>query len=161
MEKDTMFNKNIYVIDLETTGTLERTQPTRITEIGVARIDINRMVVSGGYHTLVNPEEPLTDFIVSYTGLTNEKLKDAPKFKDIASSLVEFIGGKNNVIAAWPMSFEQPILQWEFANAGIPYPLDRRGIDIGTIAAYYMKINGIDLKQNPESKDKSWIIDNV
>lgn len=146
-----MFNRDIFVIDLETTGTLERTQPTRITEIGIVKIDTNLQIV-GRYHSLVNPEEPLTDFIKEYTDLTDEQLQRAPKFKDIANSITDFIGGKNSTIAAWPMSFEQPILQWEYANAGLNYPLDRRGIDIGTLVCFYMFENGIELKQDPNER---------
>ena len=156
-----MFNKDIYVIDLETTGTLERVKPTRITEIGIVKIDKNTLDIVGIYHSLVNPEESLDDFIVKYTGLTDDLLKDQPKFKEIANAIASFIDGKNGTIAAWPMSFEQPIIQWEYANAGLNYPLDRRGIDIGTLAAFYMFENNIELKKNPESKESSYSLDNV
>ncbi len=145
-----MFNKDIYVIDLETTGTLERVEPTRITEIGIVHITPDLIVSDRTFHSLVNPEEKLTDFIVKYTGLTDEKLANAPKFTDIADDISNFVG--NGIIAAWPMSFECPILQYEYAKAGKKFTLDRRGIDIGTLATFFMETNGIQLKLSPKSE---------
>lgn len=155
-----MFDKDICVIDLETTGTLERTVPTRITEIGIIRLEKHNYGVVDRYQSYVNPEEKLSEFIIHYTGITDEKLKDAPKFKDIADNVSKIC--KDATIAAWPLNFEMPILQWEYANAGInPFPLNRRGIDIGTLASFYLHKNNIPLKKNPSSKELSYSLDNI
>ncbi len=150
-----MFDNNIYVVDLETTGTLERTEPTRITSIGVVKIDKDSLNITETFSTLVNPEEPLTDFIVKYTGLTDEILQNSPTFKDIADQFTNFITKDGpHTLAAWPVSFDIPIIQYEYAKAGIKFPLERRSIDIGTLATYHMFNYGIELKLAPYSETK-------
>ncbi len=153
-----MFDRNVFVIDLETTGTLERIEPTRITEIGIVKIEGTQ--TTDLYHSFVNPEEPLSDFIKNYTGLNDEILASAPKFCEVADEIANFIGNTDGLIAAWPLAFELPILQFEYAKANKKFPLDRRGIDIGTIAQFYLNANRINLKIPPKGK-KVYSLDTV
>lgn len=157
-----VYDKDICIIDLETTGTLERTKPTRITQVGIVKLDKDTLEIKDQFESYVNPYEPLTTFITNYTGITDQILKDAPAFPFVANCISRFFDSQNTIIAAWPLCFEQPILQWEYANAELKYPLDRRGIDIGTLARYYMRTNKIDLCSKSDSKDKTaYNLDNV
>jgi DNA polymerase III alpha subunit (gram-positive type) len=151
-----VYNKDIFIIDFETTGTLERTKPTRIIQVGISKL--NEYGLIRFWESDVNPQESLDEFIVNYTGLTDEKLSKEPKFSEEVESEITGIL-KGELIAAWPISFEMPILQWEYANAGLKFPLDRRGIDIGTLARYYMAVNKIALK--PIDERNVYSLDNV
>lgn len=49
------------------------------------------------FHSFVNPEEPIPEAATSIHGITDEMVKDAPAFGQIADSLVSFIG-KDNLV---------------------------------------------------------------
>src|SRR5258708_7007428 len=68
------------VFDLETTGA--KAPPCRITEIGAYRVRDG--AVTDEFQTLVNPETAIPPFIVGLTNITDEMVRDAPKFADIA-----------------------------------------------------------------------------
>lgn len=156
-----MENRDVCVIDCETTSvSLESTKMPRIIEIGVIKIDKKFNKVRK-YQTYINPEEKLNDFVIGYTGINDEVLESAPKFSEVTKELEAFFGGKNCLIASWPLAFELPILQYEYANAKKDFPLDKRGIDIGSMAHYYFIKNGLELRQKERTRDVIFSIDNV
>lgn len=83
-----MSDLNAVVIDLEATGLNPKID--KIIEIGAARIRGGKVVET--FETFVNPGQSLAETIVNLTGITDEDLKDAPQFKDIAPELLNFLG---------------------------------------------------------------------
>src|SRR5688500_12075338 len=76
------------VFDLETTGS--KAPPCRITEIGAYRVE--NCEVTDEFHTLVNPETPIPPFITDLTGISDEMVKDAPRFSARVDEFLMFIG---------------------------------------------------------------------
>ena len=74
-------------IDLETTGT--NIAIDRIIEIAIVKIlpDKTRHVK----HKLINPQMPIPKGSTDIHGITDEKVKDAPIFKEVANELKQFI----------------------------------------------------------------------
>ena len=87
--------KNLIVVfDTETTGLplhpdapLEK-QP-KIIELGAALLDETGAVVDT-FQQLLHPGEDITEEITKITGITNEQLKDQPKFVDVLPQLRDF-----------------------------------------------------------------------
>lgn len=129
------------IIDLETTGTLDRQDRVKVIEIGALRVNDHTMARGDGICIKVNPQEPLSEFIAKYTGLSDDILKDAPLFPEAYAKLKEFVNGET--LAAWPVSFELPVLQRECFLHGMKFDLDRRAIDIGTICRREMNKKGL------------------
>ena len=98
------------VVDVETTDA--RTPPGRITEIGAYRVRGRRIVAE--FETLVNPETPIPSFIVGLTGITDEMVKDAPLFADIAPAWLQFVDMA--VLVAHNASFDVRFINHELAR---------------------------------------------
>ena len=80
-----------YMLDTETTG-LNVDQGDRLIEIGV--VEYEGMSPTGRtYHTYINPgDRQVQAGAIQVHGRTNEMLKDAPAFADIAAEFLDFIG---------------------------------------------------------------------
>lgn len=98
------------VFDLETTGA--KCPPCRVTEIGAYRVSQGK--VTGEFHTLVNPEMPIPFFITQLTGISDQMVKHEPKFRDIASDFLEFIG--DSVLVAHNAHFDLRFLNHEIGK---------------------------------------------
>ena len=98
------------VFDLETTGA--KAPPCRITEIGAYRVKDG--VIADEFHTLVNPQAPIPAFITSLTGISDDMVRDAPLFSDIAPRFLEFIG--DSVLVAHNAHFDMGFLNHEIGR---------------------------------------------
>lgn len=104
------------VLDTETTG-LDPKQGHRIVE--VAAIELNdRKVSERRFHRYLNPEREIDAGAAEVHGLTLERLQDEPKFAEIATALIEFIGGAELIIHNAP--FDVGFLNKELELAGLP-----------------------------------------
>ena len=103
------------IVDLETTGG----QPAwdRITEIGV--IEIDGFEVSSEWSTLVNPGSSIPAPIQALTGITNEMVAAAPRFRDLAADLHERLAGR--LFVAHNARFDYGFLRHEFERAGLKF----------------------------------------
>ena len=117
--------KPLIVFDLETTG-LDLVND-RIIQISYIKIYVDGK--EERENIFVNPGMPIPDEVAQLTGISNDDIKDAPTFKEIASSLSEkfkgcdFAGYNSN-------NFDIPILAEEFLRAGIDFDFThRRSID--------------------------------
>jgi DNA polymerase III epsilon subunit family exonuclease len=95
------------VLDFETTGA--KTPPCRVTEIGAYRVRGREIVAE--FHTLINPEMPIPFFITMLTGISDEMVRHAPKFGDVAGEFLTFIG--NSVLVAHNAGFDVRFLNHE------------------------------------------------
>jgi DNA polymerase-3 subunit epsilon len=96
------------VVDIETTGSWS--SGDRITEIGAVKI-CNHEVI-GEWHTLINPQRPIPARIVQLTGITNEMVRNAPVFAEIADSFMQFM--EDAIFVAHNVSFDYGFLSYEF-----------------------------------------------
>lgn len=103
------------VVDIETTGL--RATEDRITEIAVFVYDGEKIVDK--FHSLINPEIFLPEFITRLTGITNEMLEDAPRFYEIAKELVKIT--ENKIFVAHNVHFDYTFIKNEFKNLGFNF----------------------------------------
>lgn len=111
----------IIFFDLETTGI--NIAADRIVEISFLKVDLNGNESSKTYR--VNPQMPIPENASAIHGITDEDVKDAPTFNEVAKILAkEFEGcdlaGYNSV------KFDIPLLAEEFLRAGVDIDLKRR-----------------------------------
>lgn len=107
-------NQDYVVIDIETTGGWVPSD--RITEIGAVKMRNHEVV--GEWHTLVNPQRSIPASITALTGITNEMVRDAPVFAEIADSLMAFMG--DGIFVAHNVNFDYRFISQEYTR------LDRR-----------------------------------
>lgn len=113
-------------IDLETTGINISTD--KIIEIAVIKIspDGNKQVK----RKLVNPQMPIPQGPSAVHGITDEMVKDAPTFKQIANEIKQFLEPCD--LAGYNSNrFDIPMLVEEFLRAGIDFKMDgRKMVDV-------------------------------
>ena len=103
------------IIDLETTGGNHNSE--RIIEIGIVLHDGKNK--TGEYTTLINPEKEIGGFISTFTGITNSMVRTAPKFEDVAETLLELLEGK--IFVAHNAKFDYNFIKSEFRRLNIPF----------------------------------------
>ncbi|MDX2416848.1 MAG: DNA polymerase III subunit epsilon [Xanthomonadales bacterium] len=84
------------VLDTETTG-LDPRQGHRIIEIGALEL-IDRQLTGRQYHVYLNPEREIEQGALEVHGITEEFLRDKPRFEEIADDLLAFADGAELVI---------------------------------------------------------------
>lgn len=99
------------VLDTETTG-LEPSEGHKIIEIGCVEM-FNRRFTSNNYHQYLNPEREIDAGAIEVHGITNESLRDKPKFRDVARDFLEFVRGAELIIHNAP--FDVGFLNKEFS----------------------------------------------
>lgn len=105
-----LFETDYVVLDFETTGA--KCPPCRVTEIGAYRIEKGK--ITDKFHTLVNPETEIPIFITQLTGITDQMVRNAPKFREIASDFLLFIG--DAVLVAHNAPFDIRFLNYEISK---------------------------------------------
>jgi DNA polymerase-3 subunit epsilon len=107
--------------DLETTGINIATD--RIVEIAYLKVGVNGSEVSRTI--LVNPGMPIPANATEIHGISDEDVKDAPTFNEVARNLVKEIEGCD--LAGYnSVKFDIPLLAEEFLRAGVDIDLMRR-----------------------------------
>ncbi|MBR3496150.1 MAG: ribonuclease H-like domain-containing protein [Prevotella sp.] len=121
--------KPLVVFDLETTG-LDLVKD-RI--IQISYIKVNPDGSEERVNKFINPEKPIPAEVEQLTGISNDDVKDAPTFKQIAAELsakftgCDFAGFNSN-------HFDVPLLAEEFLRAGVDFDFSKcRLIDAQTI----------------------------
>jgi DNA polymerase III subunit epsilon len=84
------------VLDTETTG-LNAKLGDRIIELGCVEI-LNRRPTGNDFHRYVNPERASEEGALKVHGITNEFLRDQPRFREIATEFLDYIRGAELVI---------------------------------------------------------------
>jgi DNA polymerase III epsilon subunit family exonuclease len=95
------------VVDVETTG-IRSGYGDRITEIAVAVVHGERREIV--FETLVNPERPIPRAVCTITNITNEMVRHAPRFSEVAERLLAALAGR--VFVAHNARFD-----WNFVSA--------------------------------------------
>ena len=119
-------NRPIAFIDLETTGV--NLSSDRIVEIAIIKLmtDGTKLVK----RKLINTQMPIPQVTSDIHGITNDMVKDAPTFKQVANEIKQFI--ENCDLAGYNSNrFDIPILMEEFLRAEIELDLlDRKMVDV-------------------------------
>ncbi|MBU2112688.1 MAG: DNA polymerase III subunit epsilon [Gammaproteobacteria bacterium] len=110
--------KRQLILDTETTG-INPKDGHRIIEIGCVEL-INRRFTGNNFHVYINPQRIIDAEAVAVHGITNERLKDEPVFRQIAKSFYDYIQGAELVIhnAAFDVGF----INHEFSMLQPPLP---------------------------------------
>lgn len=119
------------ILDCETTG-LHANEGDRMLEIAVIQLIDGKLGTqeSGGvFHTLIDPERDVPEEAVRIHGIDNERLRqaDAPKFKDIAASLLDFLA--HDPLVIHNAEFDMGFLNAELERIGSPKIPLMRSID--------------------------------
>lgn len=115
------FIKPIVFFDLETTGTDPNND--RIAQIACIKItpDDTPQGTREEKVMLINPTVPIPEEATKIHGITNEMVKDAPMFKNIAKGLLAFMFGCD--LSGYNSDgFDIPMLMKEFERCGIAFP---------------------------------------
>lgn len=102
------------VLDTETTG-MPVGDGHRIIEIGCIELE-GRRPTGRHYHVYIQPDREIDEGAIAVHGITDDYLKDKPRFKDIADEFFEFIEGAELVIHNAP--FDIGFMENEFALLG-------------------------------------------
>ncbi|MFC0771577.1 exonuclease domain-containing protein [Terrimonas alba] len=97
------------IVDIETTGGYA--SANGITEISIRVFDGSRVVQK--FETLVNPLHSIPYYIQSMTGITNEMVKDAPLFSDVAEQVYEILHDK--IFVAHNVNFDYSFVKSHLA----------------------------------------------
>ena len=102
------------VLDTETTG-MPVTDGHRIIEIGCVELE-GRRLTGRHFHVYLQPDREVDEGAIAVHGITNEYLKDKPRFREVANDFFEFIRGAQLIIhnAAFDIGF----INNEFALLG-------------------------------------------
>lgn len=98
------------VVDVEATGA--KTPPNRLIELGAYRIHNGRIVDK--FLSLVNPEIPIPRFVASLTGISNDMVKQAPVFADLAPQWLDFVA--DSVLIAHNSNFDANFINHEVSR---------------------------------------------
>lgn len=102
------------VLDTETTGFDPKTGD-RLIEIGC--IEIEDLLPTGRtFHRYCNPERLIPAGAIAVHGITDDKVRDAPKFREIMGDFLAFVG--DAPIIAHNANFDRAFVEWECGNCG-------------------------------------------
>jgi DNA polymerase-3 subunit epsilon len=107
-------------VDVETTGS----SPARahVTEVGIVRVDFDfdgDAIRVDEWSSLVNPGIPIPAEIQWLTGITNDMVRAAPSFADIAQAVFDRLDGA--IFVAHNACFDYGFLRAEFNRAGLSF----------------------------------------
>ncbi len=106
------------IVDIETTGGFAAANG--ITEISIHIFDGHEVVEI--YETLVNPLQPIPYYIQSMTGITDEMVKDAPMFEEVADKIYQLLHDK--IFWAHNVNFDYSFIKSHLAASN--YSLNTR-----------------------------------
>jgi DNA polymerase-3 subunit epsilon len=98
-------------VDLETTGGTASLD--RITEIGIVEVDQDGV---REWSSLVNPEVPIPPFIQTLTGISDDMVRQAPTFAELAAGVAKRLDER--IFIAHNARFDYGFLRQEFRRTG-------------------------------------------
>lgn len=118
------------VLDTETTGFDPKTGD-RLIEVGC--IEIEDLLPTGRtFHRFINPERMIPPDAIKVHGITDDKVKDAPKFHEVVDDLMEFLG--DAPLIAHNANFDRNFIDFEIGRIGRKPPPQDRWIDTLALA---------------------------
>ena len=109
-------NQRIAVVDVETTGFSPIED--RIIEVGIVLFE-NGAVIER-YGQLIQPGKSIPEAVVKLTGITDEQVKDAPAFKEVAAEVQSRLKGA--IIVGYNLEFDKGFVSAELERVGMEWP---------------------------------------
>ncbi|MGZ4116763.1 MAG: 3'-5' exonuclease [Bacteroidia bacterium] len=109
------------IIDIETCGGKFNYPNGRITEICILVHD--GLSVVDKFSTLIDPECYISPLYTNITGITNDMVKSAPKFHQVAKKIHELTD--NRIFVAHNVSFDYNFIEGEFASLGFHFEREK------------------------------------
>ena len=132
------------ILDTETTG-LDPSKGDRIIEIGCVEM-LNRKLSGNNLHFYLNPERDSHEDALKVHGISNEFLRDKPKFGAVAEELLAYLAGAELIIHN--ATFDMGFLEAELERLGKPALRGQVGAVTDTLAMakeiYPGKRNSLD-----------------
>lgn len=138
------------VFDTETTGF--GVEEHRVIEIGCVEM-VNRLPTGKVFHRYLNPQRDIDFGATKVHGITNEKVANAPLFKEIHEELLAFFG--DAALVAHNAEFDFSFMNMELRRVGLP-PLANPMID--TLVLARQKLPG--QRHNLDALCRFYSIDN-
>lgn len=118
------------VLDTETTG-LSAEGGDRIIELGCVEL-LNRKLTGNNLHLYLNPERDSHEDALKVHGISNEFLRDKPKFAERVQDILQYLQGAELIIHN--ASFDVGFLNKELELVGMPPLATHVGSIIDTLA---------------------------
>ena len=109
------------IMDIETCGGKYEYPRGRITEICILVHD--GLQVTEKFSSLINPECYISPLYTNITGITNQMVANAPKFHEIANTILTLT--ENRTFVAHNVSFDYNFIKGEFASLGYDYDREK------------------------------------
>jgi DNA polymerase-3 subunit epsilon len=122
------------VFDTETTGF--GAEDHRIIEIGAVEL-INRLPTGRTFHRYLNPERPIEPGAIKIHGITDERVRNEPRFADVVAHWLDFVG--DAPLVAHNAEFDMAFLTRELELIGLPAP---KNVVIDTLLLAREKLPG-------------------
>lgn len=122
------------VLDTETTGF--GVEEHRVLEIGAVELE-NRLPTGRTFQVYLNPDREIDWSATKVHGITNEKVKDCPRFGDVADAFLDFVG--DATLVAHNAAFDMEFLTMELGRVGLPMPANPV---VDTVALARQKLPG-------------------
>ena len=107
------------IVDIETTGGTPK--HSKITEIAI--IITNGSKILDKYETLINPECKIPYNITRLTGIDDRMVAEAPKFYEVAKTIIEYLKGRTFV--AHNVNFDYGHVKREYQDLGFEFFADK------------------------------------
>jgi DNA polymerase-3 subunit epsilon len=108
------------LFDTETTG-LDPLTGDRVLEFAAIELE-NDLPTDRRFHRLIHPQRDIPDEVVRIHGITNEHVRNAPRFEEVADDILAFLG--DGPLIAHNAPFDFGFMNAEFARMKRP-SLDR------------------------------------
>jgi len=118
------------VLDTETTG-IDPRRGHRLIEVGCVEIE-DLLPTGKTFHRFINPEREIEADAIRVHGITNEKIRDKPKFAAVCDDLLAFIGDRK--IIAHNAAFDRSFINMELERENRVSPPTDQWIDTLDIA---------------------------
>ena len=115
--------QRIAVVDVETTGFSP--VEDRVIEVGIVLFENGEVVER--YGQLVQPGKAIPEAVVKLTGITDDQVKDAPVFKDIAREVESRL--KDAIIVGYNLEFDKGFVSAELERVGLDWPDNQPELD--------------------------------
>lgn len=126
--------RSISAFDTETTGT--KVDKDKIVEICIIKVHPDGQTET--LALLLNPEQPIPAEATKVHHITDEMVKDKPTFKQMASTIFDFIEN-TDFLTFNGNKFDIPLLVSEFERAGMPIDLSK--VEFVDVSEIYREFN--------------------
>lgn len=129
---------------------LEANMPSgKLIEIGAVRLMRDGGISKDTFSEFIQIDEPLTDYIINLTGITEKDLKKAKNFTEVGLRFYNWATkhSKNILLCSWG-NWDIPALRKNYEDNLIKYPFRGKSMDIKSIVVFLSCMFGKKLKSD-------------